>query len=95
MTSHSEGSPQVIKEAMACNCPIVSVDVGDVREMIQNTAHCYVSENNAQEIADKLNEIFEKGERTNGRNEIIARNLDQMSVANQILSIYKSVLKSE
>ncbi len=95
MTSHSEGSPQFIKEAMACNCPVVSVDVGDVREMIQNTAHCYVSGYDAQQIADKLNEIFEKGERTNGRNEIIVRKLDQISVANQILNIYKSVLKLE
>ena len=95
MTSHSEGSPQFIKEAMACNCPVVSVDVGDVREMIQNTAHCYISGYDAQQIAGKLNEIFEKGERTNGRNEIIVRKLDQMSVANQILSIYKSVLKLE
>ena len=94
MTSHSEGSPQVIKEAMACNCPIVSVDVGDVRDMIQNTERCYICGYDVQEITGKLNEIFENGKRTNGRNEIIARNLDQISVANQIYSIYKSVLRN-
>ena len=93
MTSHSEGSPQVIKEAMACNCPIVSVDVGDVRDMIQNTEHCYICGYDVQEITGKLNEIFENGKRTNGRNEIIARNLDQISVANQIYNIYKSIMK--
>ena len=93
MTSHSEGSPQVIKEAMACNCPIVSVDVGDVRDMIQHTEQCYICGYDAQEIAGKLNEIFNKGARTNGRNQIIARNLDQKSVAHQIYNIYKSVLK--
>lgn len=37
MTSYSEGSPQIIKEAMACNCPIVSTDVGDVEQVLQNT----------------------------------------------------------
>ena len=93
MTSHSEGSPQVIKEAMACNCPIVSVDVGDVRDMIQNTERCYICGYDVQEIAAKLNEIFENGKRTNGRNEITARNLDQVSVAHQIYYIYKSILK--
>ena len=93
MTSHSEGSPQVIKEAMACNCPIVSVDVGDVRDMIQHTEQCYICGYDAQEITGKLNEIFKNGKRTNGRSVIIARNLDQKSVAHQIYSIYKSVLK--
>ena len=93
MTSHSEGSPQVIKEAMACNCPIVSVDVGDVRDMIQHTEQCYICGYDAQEITGKLNEIFKNGKRTNGRSVIIARNLDQKSVAHQIYNIYKSVLK--
>ena len=93
MTSHSEGSPQVIKEAMACNCPIVSVDVGDVRDIIQNTEQCYICGYDALEITGKLNEIFKNGKRANGRSVIIARNLDQSSVAHQIYNIYKSVLK--
>ncbi|KKK52933.1 hypothetical protein LCGC14_3099900, partial [marine sediment metagenome] len=33
MTSYSEGSPQFIKEALACNCPIISTNVGDVQEL--------------------------------------------------------------
>ena len=93
MTSHTEGSPQVIKEAMACNCPIVSVDVGDVRDVIQYTDQCHICGYDAREITGKLNEIFKNGKRTNGRSVIIARNLDQKSVAHQIYNIYKSVLK--
>jgi glycosyltransferase involved in cell wall biosynthesis len=42
LTSDSEGSPTVIKEAMACNLPIVSVDVGDVAELITDTENCYI-----------------------------------------------------
>ena len=35
MTSFNEGSPQVIKEALSCGCPIVSVDVWDVKERVE------------------------------------------------------------
>lgn len=55
LTSKREGSPQVIKEAMACGCPIVSVDVGDVAERIAGIDGCYVvPTRNPQEIANFL-----------------------------------------
>ena len=44
MTSHTEGSPQFIKEAMACNCPIVSVNVGDVKEVLEGVNGCLITE---------------------------------------------------
>ena len=42
LTSHSEGSPQVIKEAYNCNCPIVTKNVGDVEEIITNRENNFI-----------------------------------------------------
>ena len=92
MTSHSEGSPQFIKEAMACNCPIVSVDVGDVKEVIDGVEGCYIVERNAEDIAEKLKLVFEKNKRTNGREKLIKMGLDSESVAQKIITIYNEVL---
>lgn len=53
MTSISEGSPQIIKEALSCNLPVISVPVGDVATLIKDISSCYVSINhNALELAD-------------------------------------------
>jgi len=58
MTSFSEGSPQFIKEAMACNCPVVSVEVGDVKEMIADVPGCYLCSYDSNDLADKLQLVF-------------------------------------
>lgn len=92
MTSNSEGSPQFIKEAMACNCPIVSVDVGDVKEVIDGVEGCYIVERNAEDIAEKLKLVFEKNKRTNGREKLMKMGLDSESVAQKIITIYNEVL---
>ena len=92
MTSHTEGSPQFIKEAMACNCPIVSVDVGDVKEVIDGVEGCYIVERNAEDIAEKLKLVFERNKRTNGREKLIKMGLDSESVAQKIITIYNEVL---
>lgn len=36
LPSHSEGSPQALKEAMAVNCPCLATDIADVRELFGN-----------------------------------------------------------
>jgi len=94
LTSFSEGSPQFIKEAMACNCPIVSVDVGDVREKLENIANCYVTNTyNENEIAACLQKVFEQNERSNGRQKIIDLKLDNKLIGKELIKVYYKILK--
>lgn len=92
MTSITEGSPQVVKEAMACGCPIVSVDVGDVAERIEGIEGCYIAERNPQEIADKLKQALAFNSRTKGRERIIEFGLTNDLVAKKLIEIYKNIL---
>ena len=89
LTSFTEGSPQIIKEAMACNCPIVSVAVGDVENTIGGTTGCFISTYEPTDIANKLKQALEYEKRTDGRERILALGLDRETVATQILSVYK------
>ena len=92
MTSHSEGSPQFIKEAMACGCPIVSVDVGDVAEILEGVEGCRIADKNATDVAQKIEQVLIENKRTNGREKLIKMRLDSESVAQKIISIYNEVL---
>ena len=92
MTSITEGSPQVIKEAMACGCPIVSVDVGDVRERIEGLNGCYIADRDPKNLAEKLSAALSFGKRTKGRDLIASSGLTNEYVAQRIVSVYKEVL---
>lgn len=92
MTSFTEGSPQVVKEAMASGCPIVSVDVGDVSERIESIEGCYIAERNPQDIASKLQQALSLNSRTKGRERIIELGLTNDIVAKKLIEIYKNIL---
>jgi len=96
-TSIYEGSPNIIKEAMAANCPIVSTDVGDVRWVLGKTKGCYIASYDAYDIAEKINmalEYSEKYGRTNGRERILNLGLDSDSVAKRIKDLYVKVIQN-
>ena len=89
MTSANEGSPNVIKEAMACNCPIVVTDVGDVRWVTEGVDGTYVSNTfEPEELAGLLNKALEFGARTQGRKRIVDLELTSDMVAQRLIRIY-------
>ncbi len=92
LTSKWEGSPNIIKEAMACNCPIVSTDVGDVSWLFSGLEGCYLTSFDPNEISLQIREALDFGKRTNGRQRIIDLGLDSVSVAENIRDLYKKVL---
>ena len=93
MTSKTEGSPQVVKEAMACGCPIVSVDVGDVAERVSGVEGCYIVDSREPVvIADALQKALVFARRANGRERIIEIGLTNEQVAGQLIQIYNSLV---
>lgn len=94
MTSISEGSPQVVKEAMACNLPVVSTNVGDVSYLLKNVQNSAVSQNmEANELAELAYQTLNhqiKG--ISGRDKIFQMQLDDKSVAHKIYNIYSFLL---
>ena len=93
MTSKTEGSPQVIKEAMACGCPIVSVDVGDVAERVDGVEGCYiVRTREPKDIAEALLQAITFEGRTNGRERIVEMGLSNEQVAKRLIAIYQSLV---
>ena len=92
MTSSNEGSPNVIKEAMACNCPIVSTDVGDVRWVTDGVDGTYVSDSfKPEEIAGLLRDALAFGSRTQGRDRIVHLGLTAVCVAQKLIQVYSAL----
>lgn len=91
MTSKTEGSPQVIKESMACGLPIVSVNVGDVAERLEGVEDCYVaSSREPQELANLLSKAVISCH-TQGRQRILDLGLTNDQVAAKLMEIYNTL----
>ena len=92
MTSFIEGSPNVVKEAMACNLPVVSVPVGDVSMLLDGVPGYEICPRNAKLLAESLSKILLNGHRVEGRAALKSKRLDLESSAMQLVKIYTDVL---
>ncbi len=90
LASLSEGSPNAIKEAMAVNLPVITVDVGDAAGLIGSTEGCFLAPREVEALAARIVEVCQRGGRTRGREQM--ERLSSENVAKQIVAVYESML---
>lgn len=94
LTSRYEGSPNIVKEAMACNCPVVSTNVGDVVWLLDGVDNCYISERDPVIFANFVEKVINKEiqeHKISGRERVKNLKLDSNSMARKIFEIYSTV----
>lgn len=92
LSSFYEGSANALKEAMACNRPVVTTDMGDCRERIEGCEGCYVA--NTYEV-DEFAELLGKAlqyEKSGGRERLLADGIADYQIAERLITIYKNIL---
>jgi len=89
VTSLHEGSPDLVKEAMACDLPIVSVPCGDVRERLEGVEPGGVRPYDAPQLAELVEAVLEQGQRSDGREQVFKQGLDIHSVTERVLNVYR------
>ena len=90
-TSMQEGSPNVVKEALACNLPVVSVPIGDVATRLRGIEGCEVcADDRPETIAASLERVLTRGGRIAG--DAAVRHLDERFITAQLIDVYRCLL---
>lgn len=92
LPSFYEGSANAVKEAMACNAPIVTTDMGDCRERIEGVEGCFVANTyEVKEFAELLGKALSFGSKTKGRERLLADGIADYQIAERLKDIYQQV----
>ena len=89
--SFKEGSPNIVKEAMACNCPIVASSAGDIVDVISGTEGCYITTFEVEDMVLNLRKAIQFKGRTQGRKNI--EYLNEKIIASRLIGIYNNLSK--
>jgi teichuronic acid biosynthesis glycosyltransferase TuaC len=90
--SLNEGSPNIVKEALACNLPIVSVDVGDVRERLEGVSPSKIVHRDSSEFGAALAGLLQARKRSNGREKVLVCSEEATTL--RLLSLYREGLET-
>jgi len=94
MTSDFEGSPNSVKEALCCGVPVVTTDVGNVRDMLDGVPHAYVSNTmEPAELVDLVERLFAGPlDRPVIRDGFLSKGISKEAVLTRLIDIYKRQL---
>ena len=93
LCSDSEGSPTSVKEALACNTPVVSTRVGDVHEIFDGVVGNKICDQNVEALADGLEEILQRGADFKSDYRSAMQKYNQESTVESIIKVYKKVMR--
>lgn len=91
LSSRAEGSPNVVKEAMAAELPVVATPVGDVDERMAGVPGCYVRPADPDALTEAMTAALQHGRSPEARTAMAP--LGTTEVAQRILDVYQAVLR--